>query len=231
MPATKSLRIDELMERASEALARTAYFEAERMCNKALGMARQLDDFERMARITLPLQEARRQRYQQALDAGSEVRIVDVPITDDMALSPGCYLIQPLQVGADGRRLRLLAHQRDVPVAVIVREPRTALGLCPIVAINPGTTYRTRVDPPDDETKPDLEWFVYAMEELGDATIESLDRTSEPYRRVDGLLERLDAIPEHELLHQVLAETCREAHAAHLEAEARPRGRQKSASS
>ena len=30
-------------------------------------------------------------------------------------------------------------------------------------------------------------------------------------RQVDGLLERLDAMPDHEKLHQALAEVCKEA--------------------
>jgi hypothetical protein len=34
-------------------------------------------------------------------------------------------------------------------------------------------------------------------------------------RQVDGLLERLDAMPDHEKLHQALAEVCKEAAAAY----------------
>ena len=49
--ASKQKKIDDLMDKVSESLVRTAYFEAERMASKAMGMARQEDDFERMARI------------------------------------------------------------------------------------------------------------------------------------------------------------------------------------
>ena len=77
--ASKHQKIDDLMNKASESLARTAYFEAERMAVKALNMAFQDLDVERMARIVMPLLEARRQRLQQALDVG-EVTIIDAGV-------------------------------------------------------------------------------------------------------------------------------------------------------
>src|SRR4051812_45178590 len=62
--------IDELMERASSALVTTNYFEAEKLALKALERACAAIDFERMARICMPLQEARRQKRHEAVDAG-----------------------------------------------------------------------------------------------------------------------------------------------------------------
>src|SRR5438552_3916184 len=143
----KQKKIDELMNKASEALTRTQYFEAERLAHKALSMARQDNDFETMARIVMPLQESRRQRFQQALDVGL-VTVVHDPITEDMKIKPGCYVIQPPQVGADARRLRLAGLVAEVPVAVLCREPVTQLKQVPIVAVSPGTTIRARVNPP-----------------------------------------------------------------------------------
>lgn len=198
------------MEKASASMSRMVYFEAERMALKALLMARQVEDFERMARIVLPLQEARRQRLQLALDAG-ELRLPDEPYVEGVRIDPGCYLIQPPQVGADARRFRLAALQADVPVAVVCREPRTRLGEWPIVAVGPGLTIRTRIKPPDDPERPDAAWFVGAMEAIGDAAIESVDLNYEPAKRVDLLIERLGAVPDHEKLHQALEQACREA--------------------
>lgn len=207
-------RIDDLMERASEALAQTRYFEAERMANKALAMAREAGDFERMARIVLPLQEARRQRYQQALDH-DELFIVDEPLEEDEVLEPGCYLVQPPLVGADARRMRIAAMTNDMPVAVLCREPDDQLGQIPIVAITPGRTLRTKVEPPEDDF--DVPWLVEAREQLGDWAIRSIDPEVEATRRVDMLLQCLDALPEHEGLHQELEETCRQALAEQTE--------------
>ncbi len=46
-------QIDALMEEASQALASTAYFEAERLAEKALELAWKATDFDRMARIII----------------------------------------------------------------------------------------------------------------------------------------------------------------------------------
>jgi hypothetical protein len=209
MPAvSRPKQIDVLMEKASKALTKTAYFEAEEHAARALAMARDERDFERMSRICLPLQEARRQRLLQAYEAGF-VTIIDEPLPEDPEIEPGCYLVQPPRVGADARRLRLLGLQRRTPIAVLCHEPLTQLRLCPIVAIAPGVTVRTKVDPPADPDAPDLEWFAAAMEELGDFAIESLDPALTTIRRLDALVGRLDAIPEHENLHQALEAVCR----------------------
>jgi len=209
MATVKSTSTTSLMTKAQQALTRNHWFEAERMCARALDMARGEGDFNLMARIALPLQEARRQRMQAALDSKKLV-IVDEPTTEERKIEPKCYLIQPPLVGADARRMRLLALEREIPAMFLCREPKSQLGLCPIVAIGQ-VTVRTRIDPPKKWDKPDLAWFVAACEQLGDAAIETLDRTAEPARQVDALLERLDAVPDHEKLHQALAEVCKEA--------------------
>lgn len=207
--APRHEKVDEIMERAEAALRRAQWFEAERLAHRAVELARAQEDFALLARITLPLQEARRQRTQEAV-GGKKVSILDAGITEDMPLKPGCYLIQPPAVGADARRLRLAALRREVPVAVLCREPRTRMGQCPIVAIGQ-LTVRTRIEPPKDWDKPDHKWFMAAMEQLGDAAIEMLDTGIELDRQVDFLLAALDAVPDHEKLHQALADVCREA--------------------
>ena len=98
--ASQQRKIDDLMDKVSESLIRTAYFEAERMATKAMGMARQENDFERMARIVMPLLEARRQRLQQALTV-KKVVVLDQEITEEMKIKPGCYLVQPPLVGGE----------------------------------------------------------------------------------------------------------------------------------
>jgi hypothetical protein len=212
MTATTENKVDDVMERASQALAAQAYFEAERLSRKAMSMAQSANDYERMARIVLPLQEARRHRLQQALDVGEVTILHDSQvITEEMEIAKGCYLVVPMLVGADGRRVRLAALSRDVPVAVVTREPTTRLGMIPIVAVGGGMTVRTQVEPPDDEEQPDMAWFTEALRLLGDRAIETLDPIMDASRRVTGLIDRLDAVPEHEDLHQLLAETCREA--------------------
>lgn len=207
---SKSQIIDGLMTRASEALSQTAYFEAERLANKAIITAFQGNDYEQMARIVMPLQEARRLRVQLALEVGTITIIDEQSVTEGMETKPGCYLLRPPRVGADARRLRIAGFEQENPVAVVCHEPLNMLRLCPIVAITPGKSFRATMKPPDPE-KPDLAWFVDAMKAIGDAAIQTIDLKKPATKRVESLMECLDAIPDHEQLHQVLEATCREA--------------------
>ena len=192
MASAKTTSVHTLMTKSQQALSRNHWFEAERLAAKALDMARGEGDFHLMARIALPLLEARRQRMQIALDS-KKVVILESPPPADMELKPVCYLVQPPLVSADARRLRLLALEREVPALVLCREPRTQIGLCPMVAIGQ-VTIRARIDPPKTCDKPTPAWFAEAGEQLGDAAIESIDPTAEPARQVDALLERLDEV-------------------------------------
>lgn len=211
MPGTRGATnsVQQLMERAQAALHRNQWFEAERLSLRSLEMARAARDFSLMARIALPLQEARRQRMQLAFDSDN-FRIVDESFGEDVRVDSGCYLVQPPLVGADSRRLRLAAFEQECPAAVLCREPLTKLKLCPIVTIGQ-VTIRTKIAPPKHWDRPTLEWFIAALESLGDAAIETLDKNADPVRLVDAILARLDAIPDHEKLHQELAHACREA--------------------
>jgi len=214
--------IDEMMERASRHLVGCEYFEAERVADRALRAARQFGDFERMARICLPLQEARRQKRDQALDIGP-VAIIRAQRDLPSPLVPGAYLLQPPMIGRDGRSLRDTLDRRKTPASVLTREPLTRTGKWPIVGVGP-MVIRVQVDPPwpmarvetsvskdEDDRLPPTEWFVRASEALGDAAIAALDERDHPHYRVDDLLDFLEAHPEHEKLHQALATACREA--------------------
>ncbi|MCB1281951.1 MAG: hypothetical protein KDB18_10555 [Salinibacterium sp.] len=175
-----------------------------------------------MARICLPLQEARRQVRMMALDSGPRLLIergVDVPKT----LEAGLYLVQPPMIGAEARSLREHAARQQVPVLVICREPMTRDGLWPLVAVGP-RIFRAKVKPPeqmerveDHVTKdryrgvPTASWFESSAEALGDSGFSGLPDVEHPDYRVDDLLDLLDAHPMHEKLHQWLAEACRDA--------------------
>jgi hypothetical protein len=205
--------IDKLTEKASKAVARGHFFEARRLAGEALDLARDEGDFERMARIAPVLREAQRQHIDAALDTGA-MTVLDTPFTDEVGIEPGCFLIRPPLVGADARRLRLLAFSRRTPVAVLCREPLARIGLCPVVAIGGGITVRAKVDPPLDPDRPDIDWFLDALDALGEAALETIDPEMDVVKRVDALLDRLDAVPEYDGLHVCLEDTCREAHEA-----------------
>ena len=225
MTATsKQKRVDELIEQATGSISRGAVFEAERMANKALTLAHQVEDYARMAKAVGPLLEARRGRRETALQCG-EVTIIHEPVTENLKFGPGCYLIQPPQVGADARRLRMAALQSEVPALVVCREPLTQLKLWPVVAIGPGATVRTKVEPPADQDQPDMQWFLGAMEALGEEAIASIDVEVEVTRRLKLVLERLDTVPDHDGLHHLLEQTCQEAGCAKKAAAAKTASR------
>jgi hypothetical protein len=220
--------VDDLMERASKALLDADYFEVEKLCRKALATARKANDFERMARVVLPLQEARRQRRHEASDAGIRMVLTTMPAKG--SLLPGMYLVQPPMIGADARRIREDAEASRTPIVIVCREPMTRTGQWPVVAVGSGTltsirTLRAKIAPPagvqprdsgmtrDAMTEPpDGAWFLGANEALGDAAIAAVKPDEHPWWRVDDLAEALDALPDHEKLHQVLAAACRSAH-------------------
>ena len=208
--------IDEIMEAASLSLHDTRYWECEALCLRALEKAYTSQEYERMARIVMPLQEARRQKRQLAEDAADERGVVvldERPTGTGEApglTEPGCYLLRPPLVGADGRELRDRAARDAVPVFLLVREPTTRTGKCPVVMIGP-VTVRTQVDLPDDEAAPTTQWFVAAHEALGDAAIASVPRDANEDQRVTHFYERLATITEHEKLHQAFEQVCLEA--------------------
>jgi hypothetical protein len=228
--------LDRLMERATAALLATRYFEAERLASQALHKAYRALDFERMARIVLPLQEARRQKRQAAEDAGAVFVFSSLAALEGPA-SPGMYLVQPPLIGADARGWREAADAQRTPVFVLTREPMSRDGLWPVVMVG-DISIRTKVAPPypvsrvesgatrDDSARfgpPAPAWFVRAAEALGDAAIARLNPADPAAWRVEDLLLATDAHPYHEKLHQALGACCREAVGAPLPEGRRPR--------
>jgi hypothetical protein len=243
MTADPAGTIDALMDQASEALVGTEYFKAETLCLRALAQARKAADFERLARIALPLQEARRQVRQIATDAAAAgaITVLSKPPARAEKFDAGFYLCQPPMIGKQARALRELLTARQIPALVLCREPLTRAGAWPIVAVTEGyepglgaaamfghaslrapqgLAIRAYIAPPagvertdssptrdnawDGSIVPSVAWFLAASESLGDAAIARASR--EPIYRVDDLLDGLDAVPEHEKLHQRLAD-------------------------
>jgi hypothetical protein len=206
----KARAIDALMERASKALEATDYFEAEALCLRAFGEARERHDFDRCARICLPLQEARRQIRQLACDAGGSVTVLAALPEGRARPSPGMYLIEPPLVGAAAREFRALAARHRVPTMILAREPATRAGKWPVVGVGTGPrepiVVRVQVSPPD--VGPDAGWFQATQEALGDAAIVKAPAGVPADHHVDDLADLLEAVPDHEKLIQELARAC-----------------------
>ncbi len=210
---SSAAQIDSLMDRASKALVATDYFGTEAACLRAMELARRANDFERMSRICLPLQEARRQRRQLACDVPGCRILMRLP-RDESEVGPGRYLLAPGLVGIDARFFRELAHRARMPVMVLVREPITRAGTVPVVGVGTGprepVVARAYVDPYEGEF-PSLEWFLAAHEKLGDEAIKKAPSGVPLDHHVDDLVDLLEAVPDHEKLIQALAGACRHA--------------------
>jgi hypothetical protein len=219
--------IDALMEKASQMLVACDYFGASEACERALDKARRVKDFERIARICMPLQEARRQIRQIAVDAG-RTRVLNVLPARGTPLEPGLYLLEPPLIGLDGNTFRQFAFARRVPVLAIAKEPTTSAGRWPVVGVGRGefenVVARTQVEPPaslvghagplvgmDPSRLPDGAWMLAAQEAIGDAAIRKVRPEWPAAHRVEDLIELLDAVPDHEKLAQALEATAREA--------------------
>lgn len=193
-----------MMEEASAALTAGEYFDCEHIADEALHMAWQRQEYGEMARILLPLQEARRQRRLAAVDA-DHVRILESGLpSPGSVLQPGIYIVQPPQVGADAMALRHAALTQKIPVIALAVEPVTRMGLLPVVSVGP-VVLRTRVPQP---ARIDASWVLEAIDCLTSQAIAALDTTRPLGRQIDILVDDLDALPESELLHQRLMETC-----------------------
>ncbi len=206
-------QIDAQMEHASRALSERRYLECANLSRDALRKARTVGDFERMARIVMPLLESQRYLRQEALARGDAWVIAsasDAPSVPENR----CYLFAPMLVGADALQFRIAAQQMGVAPFVLTREPQTSQGLWPIVGVAQRVV-RIRIDPPTDPERIDPAWFALAHEKLGDQAIIDAENACEPADPrawfVDDLLDRLDACPEHEKFLMRLADACKEA--------------------
>lgn len=177
--------IDTIMERASQALVQTHYTQCEKLCLEALALAEQAADYDRFARILLPLQEARRQRRQAALDAGVIVLCQkDGPV--EAALEEhkqGCLLlIAPPFNADDEHKLRTAAFDQELLVEVL------------------------RLDQAQLRST-----FEHEMETLGDAALARVSSKLPPVEQIHALAEVLNRVGDHEIAHQRLAAAARAA--------------------
>lgn len=177
--------IDELMEQASQKLVAMDYLACERLCLVALALAREARDFQRYARILLPLQEARRQRRQIAADAGvvvlGEPRLAAEQVLD--AHPGGCLmLLSPPYSPDDEAAVRVLARRRGLMVEAMVFDG-AALRQC----------------------------FEQQMEREGDAAVAGVGTGGPAQEQVDVLAAVLERVGDHEIAHQRLAAAARRA--------------------
>ena len=215
MTTARRLKLTRLLSKARNALEKEdGFLLAEAVAEDALPVALEMEEYDDLADVIEILHSARQQRVD-ALTAGGpdgvEISIIEVPSSEEEHdVQPGCYLVQPPQVGADARRLARRARECRVPIMVLCREPLTPRQLVPIVTLGFGTTIRAYVDPPKEPDKPDLQWFMDALDELGTTAMNMINPDMRDSRRIEHILSMVNALPDHNDLHLLAISSCRE---------------------
>jgi hypothetical protein len=209
-PTGRTKAIQNLVDKANESIGKEAWFDAERSLDRALAMSHGRHDYQGMAEVLNLLHQTRTGWQKQAFASRDAVRVVDDEVEDTMEVEQGRYLVQPPLVGADARRLRLLALASGTPAIVVCREPNTQLGLIPVVAIGPLGAIRAKVKPPKDPMKPPVKWFRDAFVSLGDVALEKINPIHIASRKLEAILSLLDTLPESGVLYEQAIALCLE---------------------
>ena len=221
--------LDNIMEQASQALAELDYPGCETLCLQALSQARERGDWAGYSRVVLPLQEARRQKRQAALDGpialgtanhtGESNTLID-------GLNAGALVVTSPLTPDDADRLDRTARESGRAIEILFAQP-DADGQFWAVHTYRGQLYQAlRPAPPTDMQGRALpgqdalpgskltpaHWFMQASEALGNTAIAMAAEPMDAIDRVALLEQALSAVGDHELLHQRLADAARAMH-------------------
>ncbi len=203
-------QLDGIMERASQALADIDYLGCEALCLEALALARASGRYGYYARILLPLQEARRQRRMIAaagvmqLGTGASAVDLDIWLTQHHA---GCIVLTHPHTIEDARRIDQNAREHQQCVEVLFADNPDQAELWTLRSYA-GPAVTCDIPAPKADVNA-AQWFIDATEKLGDAALAGLDDSLAGTARVEALEARLAVFPDHELLHQRLADAAR----------------------
>ena len=220
--------LDELMETASQALADLDYAECEALCLEALHQSREAGDWPYYRRIVLPLQEARRQKRQAALDGPIRLGVSQRPENLQSLLpagEAGCVVLTRPCVAEDAIALEKLAAAAGQAVEVLLADNPADAAEWTVRSFHGPAVSTARPAPNPawrdtwtlaSQTKPPTpaHWFMQASEALGDAALASIRHPLGSVDRVIEIERLLLAAGDHELLHQALADAARAAHEA-----------------
>ena len=210
--------LDTIMEQASEALVKMDYFTTEALASTAFEQAMGDRCYAYAARILMPLQEARRQI--RMIAAEGPIHIGSAALEggpgDWLAAQPvGCLVVTPPHTEEQAAecydRAREARQPLEVLYAPVPGQPQWTL------ASFRGRGLRATVAAPPSQWQAftPADWFLDALEALGDAGVHQARETSDPLDRVAILRQSIAAAPHHEILHQELGALLRELAVAH----------------
>lgn len=224
MPAA----LDNLMETASQALAELNYAQCESLCLDALGQARDQQDWVMYQRVLLPLQEARRQRRQAALDG--PILLGTPKRHDDQAqllgdAEQGCVVLTWPYTASDAEALSELLSSQPQPIELLFADNAADSPTWRITSVNgpglsidlpaPKTDWRGQWIDPSKVTPPTpAHWFMQASEALGNAALAAIEVQPGSLDYLQALEQALACVDDHEILHQRLAAAAKSLHEA-----------------
>jgi len=203
-------KLDEVMEQASQALADMDYLTCEALCVQALTEAGEQKQYRYYARVLLPLQEARRQRRMIAAQGdvllGGGDRGVDWEAWLEQGM-PGCVVMTQPNTLEDAAALAERARVDSRYIEVLFADNKHN-AVRWILRAYEGPDITCECDAPTAEQDA-AQWFLNATEQLGDAALASVDDSLIDESLVHDIEARLRVFPDHELLHQALAQAAR----------------------
>ena len=224
MPAT----LDDVMETASQALAELDYARCESLCVGALGKARDAADWVMYQRVLLPLQEARRQRRQAALDGpillGTPKQFDDhTQLLGDV--QQGCVVLTWPYTASDAAAVSQLLRDKQLPIEVLFADNASDAETWRVTSYaGPGLsidlpapksewvgqwTEASSLTPPTP-----AHWFMQASEALGNAALAAIEAGPGTLDYLQALEQALACVDDHEILHQRLASAAKALHEA-----------------
>lgn len=222
MPVT----LDDLMETASQALARLEYARCESLCVDALARARDAEDWVMYQRVLLPLQEARRQRRQAALDG--PIMLGTTRPTDDLApqisgMDQGCIVLTWPNTPSAAAALSEALGKRKQPIELLFGDNTPDAKTWRITSYRgPGLSVDLPapragwvgqwIDPATTAPPTPAHWFMQASEALGDAALATIDAPPGTLEHLQALEGALACVDDHEILHQRLASAAKALH-------------------
>ena len=208
MPTTLE-QLDAIMEKASRALADMDYLSCEALCLDALTEAKRADRYGYYARVLLPLQEARRQR--RMIAAAGDIQLGSGPGFEPgkwlKGRDAGCIVLTHQLTAQDALAIHQKARQNKQFFEVLFADNAQEDAQWTLRSYD-GPAVRCSIDAPLPDASPS-QWFIQATECLGDAALAGVDSTLTGKALVDDLEARLRVFPDHELLHQRLADAAK----------------------
>ncbi|MEM6506184.1 MAG: hypothetical protein AAF711_12135 [Planctomycetota bacterium] len=218
--------LDDLMEIASQALADMDYARCESLCVEALGQASEQNDWVIYQRVLLPLQEARRQRRQAALDGPVLLGTINPQSKIESQIKgrdQGCVVLTWPSTPSDLLSLSGWVRENKRPIELLFADntPETATWKItstsgPVLSIDlpaPKQDWIGRWVDPSSLTPPTpAHWFMQASEALGDAALAAIEPAPDSLDYLRALEAALSCVDDHEILHQRLASAAKAIH-------------------